>query len=275
MLVLWWLARNSFQYEAEVAIRERVDLEHPIGHQMESRWFWSGEGQVRRLAALHLTFGILVACAAAWLATFLIDQGRAGLDGRVTGATSWYWGAATGVLLGVALLALFWRVGHRDVTRRDGKEGLGGVVWVLPLAAAACLAAVAYVLLPLRERRRPRHRQPPWLRGNHHRPVHRRVRRGGAAGRAQSQRAGRRLATPWSGRRRRGNRAPDAARSRLRPDVHHRSRRRHGRRGDSGGPAGQGPGRGAAWRRPEVAGTACLGGRAGRRSSLASAGCSP
>ena len=150
MLVLWWLARNSFQYEAEVAIRERVDLEHPIGHQMESRWFWSGEGQVRRLAALHLTFGILVACAAAWLATFLIDQGRAGLDGRVTGAPSWYWGAATGVLLGVALLALFWRVGHRDVTRRDGKEGLGGVVWVLPLAAAACLAAVAYVLLPLR-----------------------------------------------------------------------------------------------------------------------------
>lgn len=161
MLVLWWLARNSFQYEAEVPIRERPDVEgpighqdpidqHPIGHQMESRWFWSGEGQVRRLAALHLAFGILVACAAAWLATFLIDQGRAGLGGRVTGAPSWYWGAGTGVLLGVALLVLLWPIGHEDVTQRDGTEGLGRVVWVLPLAAAACLAAVAYVLLPLR-----------------------------------------------------------------------------------------------------------------------------
>jgi hypothetical protein len=149
MLVLWWLARNSFQYEAEVAIRERVDLEHPIGHQMESRWFWSGEGQVRRLAALHLTFGILVACAAAWLATsHRPGPSRAGRQGH--GAPSSSWGAATGVLLGVAFLALFWRVGQRDVTRRDGTEGLGGVVWVLPLAAAACLAAVVYVLLPLR-----------------------------------------------------------------------------------------------------------------------------
>jgi hypothetical protein len=150
MLVLWWLARNSFQYEAEVPIRERVGVEHPIGHQMESRWFWSGEGQVRRLAALHVAFGLLVACAAAWLATFLIDLGRAGLDGRVTGAPSWYWGAGTGVLLGVAVLALLWRVGHRNVTWRDGSEGLAGVVWVLPLAAAACLAAVTYALLPLR-----------------------------------------------------------------------------------------------------------------------------
>jgi hypothetical protein len=54
MLVLWWLARNSFQYEAEVAVRKPGGVEHPTGHQMESRWFWSGEGQVRRLAALHL-----------------------------------------------------------------------------------------------------------------------------------------------------------------------------------------------------------------------------
>jgi hypothetical protein len=154
MLVLWWLARNSFQYEAEVPIRKpmrkRDSLTQLTGHQMESRWFWSGEGQVRRLAVLHLAFGILVACAAAWLATFLVDLGRAGLDGRVRGALSWPWGAGTGLLLAGGLLAVLWRVGHPDVTRRDGSEGLGKVVWVLPLAAAACLVAVAYVLLPVR-----------------------------------------------------------------------------------------------------------------------------
>jgi hypothetical protein len=150
MLVLWWLARNSFRYEAEVAVRKPGGVEHPTGHQMESRWFWSGEGQVRRLAALHLALGIVVACATAWLATFLIDLGRAGLDGPVTGAPSRIWGAGTGVALGAALAALLWQVGRREVTQRDGSEGLGRVVWVLAVVAAACLAAIVYVLVPLR-----------------------------------------------------------------------------------------------------------------------------
>ena len=150
MLVLWWLARNSFQYEAEVAIREPGRCRAPDRPSDGEPLVLVGRRAGQAAGRTAPDIRPLVACAAAWLATFLIDQGRAGLDGRVTGAPSWYWGAATGVLLGVALLALFWRVGHRDVTRRDGKEGLGGVVWVLPLAAAACLAAVAYVLLPLR-----------------------------------------------------------------------------------------------------------------------------
>jgi hypothetical protein len=150
LLVLWYLAKRSFRYEAEVPYRTSGGDPRPMGHQMESRWFWSGEGQVRRLAALHLAFGVLVACAAAWLATFLVDQGRAELEGPVTGAPSRYWGAATGVALGVALVVILWQVGRPEVTRRDGSEGLGRVVWVLALVAAACLAAVAYVLLPLR-----------------------------------------------------------------------------------------------------------------------------
>jgi hypothetical protein len=150
MLVLWWLAKKSFQYEAEVPIRKPGGVQHPIGHQMESRWFWSGEGQVRRLAALHLALGLMVACAAVWLATFLIDQGQAELDGAVTGAPSWYWGAGTGLALGVALIVVLWQLGRPEVTHRDGSEGLGPVVWVLALAAATCLAAVAYVLVPLR-----------------------------------------------------------------------------------------------------------------------------
>ena len=219
-----------------------------------TRWRAAGSGrvrQVRRLAALHLAFGILVACAAAWLATFLIDQGRAGLGGRVTGAPSWYWGAGTGVLLGVALLVLLWPIGHEDVTQRDGTEGLGRVVWVLPLAAAACSPPSPTSCCPAGLATEAT--ATSWLRGDHHRPVHRPVRRGGAAGRAQPQRAGRRPAAPCRGRRRRRHRAPDAAHPRPRPDVRDRTRRGHGRRGDSAGPAGQGPGRAAARRPTAVA----------------------
>jgi hypothetical protein len=92
----------------------------------------------------------MVACAAAWLATFLIDLGRAELDGRVTGAPSWHWGAGTGLALGVALVGVLWQLGRPEVTRRDRSEGLGPVVWVLALVVATCLAAIAYVLIPLR-----------------------------------------------------------------------------------------------------------------------------
>jgi len=92
LLVLWILARNSFQYEAEVPVRKPGGVDRPLGHQMESRWFWSGEAQVRRLAALHLAFGLATACVTAWLATFLVDLDRVGLPAPVTGSPSWYWG---------------------------------------------------------------------------------------------------------------------------------------------------------------------------------------
>jgi hypothetical protein len=151
LLVLWILARNSFQYEAEVPVRKPGGVDRPLGHQMESRWFWSGEAQVRRLAALHLAFGLATACVTAWLATFLVDLDRVGLPAPVTGSPSWYWGAGCGIALGLALALVIWWVGRAQVTRRDGSEGLGSAVWVLALVGLACAGVVAYSLVPARE----------------------------------------------------------------------------------------------------------------------------
>ncbi len=65
MLLVWLVARRSFQYEATV---QHTGPAGPVPSEptevsaFESRWFWRGETQARRLAWLHLVAGISAAC---------------------------------------------------------------------------------------------------------------------------------------------------------------------------------------------------------------------
>ena len=62
LLLMWVIARRSFQYEAEVAQTGAPVDPPPVVSPLESKWFWRGGTQVRRLAGLHLMAGVAAAC---------------------------------------------------------------------------------------------------------------------------------------------------------------------------------------------------------------------
>ena len=117
LVVLWLLARRSFQYEAEVPTAGPAPTGEPAS-QMEGPLFWAGEGQVRRLAFLHLTTA-LVAVAAG---------------------------------LGLVLVGVVVSLAGRGVVQRDGSVGYGRREPAQLVAAGVLLVATAaWLLLPARQ----------------------------------------------------------------------------------------------------------------------------
>jgi hypothetical protein len=67
LLLIWVVARRSFQYEAEVstAVPPPADVDpdqEVLTSPLDSKWFWRGSTQVRRLAFVHLLAGAAAAC---------------------------------------------------------------------------------------------------------------------------------------------------------------------------------------------------------------------
>ena len=80
LLLMWVIARRSFQYEAEVAQTGAPVDPPPVVSPLESKWFWRGGTQVRRLAGVHLMAGVAAAClltiAPTVSSAVLVDGGR-------------------------------------------------------------------------------------------------------------------------------------------------------------------------------------------------------
>ncbi|GAA0903022.1 hypothetical protein [Virgisporangium aurantiacum] len=74
LLLLWLLARRSFAYEATVPASRPPDAPggaSPLQHAS----FWSGDGQVRRLGALHAAAALIAVGGMALLAGHRVDTG--------------------------------------------------------------------------------------------------------------------------------------------------------------------------------------------------------
>ncbi|MBI1758728.1 MAG: hypothetical protein HYR62_05830 [Actinobacteria bacterium] len=135
---LWLLSRRTYQYEAVTAHTAGRGGPVTAVTQMDSPDFWRGEGQIHRLAALHLAFGGGAASLAV-LGAILVLDGRAG-------AAPWLAGLTLGPLLGLAVLLPVAMLAMPAVVRR----GTGGRHWtVLPLgcAVAGLLGTAGYAVL--------------------------------------------------------------------------------------------------------------------------------
>ena len=148
LATLWWLGRRSFRYEAEVpepAPGSGENLPRAGDTAMETADFWRGEGQVRRLALLHVAVGVVAASG--------VTLGGA-LTLGVRGGDAWWLvaGIWSAVLLAASLGVALWQLAHRSITRRDGSDGYGVMApLALFLAFAGLAGTVVCLLLPGRE----------------------------------------------------------------------------------------------------------------------------
>jgi len=138
--VIGLLTWRSYHYEAVVPTR-RPDPDAPRPtHPMADPYYWSGEGQVRRLSVVHLTAGAAAAIVVPVAAVNVLD--------KPDGARGW---AALAVIAGVAaVLALaVIALALPYVTRRGGDPTIGRYGWTMVfLAAATVVAGVLFLLLP-------------------------------------------------------------------------------------------------------------------------------
>ncbi|MGE5827061.1 MAG: hypothetical protein ACM30G_01695 [Micromonosporaceae bacterium] len=135
------LSWRSSMYEAELA---EVDPGNQppaaLTNPLQQRTFWCGEGQLRRLAVLHLATGVAVAALIPVVSMLLMapPQGARKLFAAVVVIGL----SATIVAGGVALATPY-------VTRRGGHTPLGRIgAVVIAVASASVVAAIVYLLLP-------------------------------------------------------------------------------------------------------------------------------
>ncbi|HEX5542348.1 MAG TPA: hypothetical protein VFX60_12455 [Micromonospora sp.] len=141
LALVGFLTWRTYHYEAELPVAPAgPDEATPLHNPLQDPTYWCGEGQVRRLAVLHLASAAAVAAAIPLGAVIAMDppQGvRAVLVWPVVAVL-----AAT-VALSVAVL------GHPYVTRRGGDTPLRPYgVGVAVLAAVGVIGTLAVLLLP-------------------------------------------------------------------------------------------------------------------------------
>ncbi|WP_433387535.1 hypothetical protein [Micromonospora sp. KLBMP9576] len=112
----------------------------PPGNPLQDHTFWTGEGQLRRGAVLHLCTGVVVAAAVPLGAVLAMDPPRGG-----RAALAWPTVAALAAVVLVAVVAL----AQPALTRRVGATPLGGwIVAVAALTGAGLAGTVLLLLLP-------------------------------------------------------------------------------------------------------------------------------
>lgn len=155
LAVVGFLSWRTYHYEAELPATPPTPSHQPaLKNPMQDPTFWCGEGQVRRLAVLHLATGAVVAVLIPLGAVLAMDP-PVGARAVVAWATVAAAGAA--LLLCVAVL------GHPYLTHRGGDTPLGRyAAWVIGLAVVAVLGTVAVLLFsdgpagtPLKDLRPP------------------------------------------------------------------------------------------------------------------------
>ncbi|MDT0533232.1 hypothetical protein RM555_30010 [Micromonospora sp. DSM 115977] len=112
--------------------------EAPPGNPLQDRTFWTGEGQLRRGAVLHLCTGVVVAAAVPLGAVLAADPPR-----DVRAAVAWPTVAALTAVVLVAVVAL----ARPGLTRRAGATPLGG--WSVAVAVLTGVGLVGTVLVLL------------------------------------------------------------------------------------------------------------------------------
>jgi hypothetical protein len=141
LAIVGGLTWRTYHYEAELPTGPGVPAaEARPEHPLQDPTFWCGEGQVRRVAVLHLATGAAVAAAVPLGAVLAMDP-----PVGVRAALAWPAVAVLGatILLSVAVL------GHPYVTRRGGDTPLGRYATaVAALATVGVLGTGALLLLP-------------------------------------------------------------------------------------------------------------------------------
>lgn len=141
LALIGYLAWRSYQYEAELPATppNPKDAAAPT-NPLQQATFWCGEGQLRRLAVIHLAAGAAVATLVPVGAMVNMDP-PGGWRELLSGSTV--------VLLGAVVLLSVLALGRRYVTRRGGDTRLGGYGWVLiGLTAGGVVLGILYLLLP-------------------------------------------------------------------------------------------------------------------------------
>ncbi|GAB2927251.1 hypothetical protein GCM10027280_13300 [Micromonospora polyrhachis] len=141
LAVVGLLSWRTYQYEAEMPSGPAEPDDRPqLDHPLQDADFWCGEGQVRRLAMVHLTAGATIAAMVPLGAVLAMDppQGtRAMLTWGVLGLLG------TVVLLGIGTL------GHPYTTRKGGRSSIRPYGLLLSaLAALGVLGTLVVLLLP-------------------------------------------------------------------------------------------------------------------------------
>jgi hypothetical protein len=137
---LWLLARMTYQYEAAVPEMTNGDgPDLPAVSQMDQATFWCGEGQIRRLALLHLAFGGAVAGATVLGAVLTLDA-RAGAAPVLPGLL-------LGLVFAAVVVLVLLMVASPAVIRRRAGIGYGASVAPLVLAGAGLLGTAVYAFL--------------------------------------------------------------------------------------------------------------------------------
>ncbi|SCE92593.1 hypothetical protein GA0070216_103173 [Micromonospora matsumotoense] len=149
LLLLGVVAWRTYQYEAEMPADPRPPLaddgEQPaaagpgLANPLQDPTFWSGEGQLRRAAVLHLCVGAALAAAVPVGAVLVMDPAR-GVRAVIAAPTV----TALVVVVAIAMVA----VGRPWLTRRSGATPLGR--WSLAVGVLTGLAlAGTFTLLLL------------------------------------------------------------------------------------------------------------------------------
>ncbi|MFC4106891.1 hypothetical protein ACFOX0_13260 [Micromonospora zhanjiangensis] len=140
LAVVGLLTWRTYQYEAEMPAAPADPADRPLDNPLQDPTFWCGEGQVRRLAALHLATGAAVA-AAVPLGAVIISEPLVG----ARAAVGWPAAAALGASVVLAAAAL----GHPYATRRSGDTPVGryGTV-IVCLALLGVVGTFLVLLLP-------------------------------------------------------------------------------------------------------------------------------
>ncbi|MGH3714375.1 MAG: hypothetical protein ACRDT4_13070 [Micromonosporaceae bacterium] len=141
LALIGFLAWRSYQYEAELpAMPPNPKDTAPPANPLQQATFWCGEGQLRRLAVIHLAVGAAVAT--------LVPVG-AMIDMDPPGGWRELLSGSTVVLLGAVVLLAVLALGRRYVTRRGGETRLGTYGWALiGLTAGGVVLGILYLLLP-------------------------------------------------------------------------------------------------------------------------------
>lgn len=141
LALVGFLTWRTYHYEAALpADPPGPARQDAVDHPLQDPTFWCGEGQIRRLAVLHLATGAAVAAVVPLGAVAAMDppQGARHLVVWPTVATI----AAT-VVLSIAALA------HSSISRRDGNTPIGPYgLLVAALAGVGVLGTIVFLLLP-------------------------------------------------------------------------------------------------------------------------------
>jgi len=144
-LILAW---STYQYEADVPAQAKPPKpqqeQQAAASQMEDESFWRGEGQVRRLALLHVAVGIAASAGILLGVAIWADHSNE----MLAGGRPWLASVSAG-FLGSAVGAAVWLLATTYVARREkGATTTGWKAWsVLSAATAGTIGTVSYLLL--------------------------------------------------------------------------------------------------------------------------------